>query len=427
MNTTMSATKACIFLCFIPISNAYNVGVSKIPFINKNALTSSSAINDDTTKIGSLTVPTVGTGTISWSSDSLFNIENDEIDELISSAYRINNNCLFDTAERYGSHWKTAFGMGYGETEKLLNKYINKATLTEDSRGNKDSKPIVATKFTPIPWRTTSQSVVDACMQSCYNLGVDQIDLYQIHMPDIVQPFRSFGKVETKDSIYWDGIIECYNQGLIKNVGVCNYGPTLIEKCQNALSKKGVPLVSNQVSYSLLDRQNGSQDTVDKCNELGIKVLAYYPFAMGLLTGKYSTTQNKKDDNDHSLTYSKKSNLELDDLQRYAYGDNGKTIPTDGIQPLLTTMTSIANRRNKTISQIALNYIISKGAIPIPGCRTSEQLKDNSGAMGWRLSETEIKALELEADKLGFEFNGAGFKRTQEKFVGYGVEKWSLD
>jgi len=421
-------TKACISLCFIPISNAYNVGVSKIPFINKNALTPSSAINDDTTKIGSLTVPTVGTGTISWSSDSLFNIENDEIDELISSAYRINNNCLFDTAERYGSHWKTAFGMGYGETEKLLNKYINKATLTEDSRGNKDSKPIVATKFTPIPWRTTSQSVVDACIQSCYNLGVDQIDLYQIHMPDIVQPFRSFGKVETKDSIYWDGIIECYNQGLIKNVGVCNYGPTLIEKCQNALAKKGVPLASNQVSYSLLDRQNGSQDTVDKCNELGIKVLAYYPFAMGLLTGKYSTIQNKKDDDiDHSLIYSKKSNLELDDLQRYAYGDNGKTIPTDGIQPLLTTMTSIANRRNKTVSQIALNYIISKGAIPIPGCRTSEQLEDNLGAMGWRLSETEIKALELEADKLGFGFNGAGFKRTQEKFVGYGVEKWSLD
>jgi len=246
---------------------------------------------------------------------------------------------------------------------------------------------------------------------------------------------RSFGKVETKDSIYWDGIIECYNQGLIKNVGVCNYGPSLVEKCQNALAKKGVPLVSNQISYSLLDRHNGSQETVDKCNELGIKVLAYYPFAMGLLTGKYSTTQNNNiessssnnDDKDHSLIYSKKTNLELEDLKRYAYGDNGKTVPTDGIQPLLTTMTSIANRRNKTISQVALNYVISKGAIPIPGCRTAKQLEDNIGAMGWRLSEIEIKALELEADKLGFYFNGAGFKRTQEKFVGYGVEKWSLD
>jgi len=434
MITIILTTKAYLFLCFIPVSNAYNVGVSKIPFFNKNALTSSKVISDDTTTIGSLTVPTVGTGTISWSSNSLLNIENDEIEELISAAYRMNNNCLFDTAERYGSHWKTAFGMGYGETEKLLNKYINEATLTE-SWGNNDKRPSVATKFTPIPWRTTSQSVVDACKKSCHNLGVDQIDLYQIHMPDIVQPFRSFGKVETKDSIYWDGIIECYNQGLIKNVGVCNYGPTLVEKCQNALAKKGVPLVSNQISYSLLDRHNGSQETVDKCNELGIKVLAYYPFAMGLLTGKYSTTQNNNiessssnnDDKDHSLIYSKKTNLELEDLKRYAYGDNGKTVPTDGIQPLLTTMTSIANRRNKTISQVALNYVISKGAIPIPGCRTAKQLEDNIGAMGWRLSEIEIKALELEADKLGFYFNGAGFKRTQEKFVGYGVEKWSLD
>jgi pyridoxine 4-dehydrogenase len=93
----------------------------------------------------------------------------------------------------------------------------------------------------------------------------------------------------------------------------------------------------------------------------------------------------------------------------------------------LSAMTAIAERRGKTIAQVALNYIMSKGAIPIPGCRTTSQLKDNLGAMGWRLSETEIAVLELEADKLGFGFDGAGFKRTSEKFVGYGIEKWSLD
>ena len=144
-------------------------------------------------------------------------------------------------------HQFIAFGMGYGETEKILNKYIKKALFEENSqlelRGNENKKPIVATKFTPIPWRRTAQSVVDACKQSCLNLGVDQIDLYQIHMPDskyaigtcyisilcylfltinmamiflnifaVVQPLRSFGKVETKDSVYWDGIVECYNQ-----------------------------------------------------------------------------------------------------------------------------------------------------------------------------------------------------------------------
>lgn len=396
----------------------------------------------DTTKIGSLTVPSVGTGTISWSSDSVFDIESKELEKVVSTAYK-NNAAFFDTAERYGSHWKTAFGIGYGETEQLASKYIKTAVRSEEEEtamtGMKINqvKPVVATKFTPIPWRTTARSVVDACEQSCRNLGVDQIDLYQVHMPDIVQPFRSFGKVESKDEIYWEGLAECYNRGLVKNVGVCNYGPTLVEQCQKYLATKGVPLASNQISFSLLGRHDGSQETLDKCNELGIKTLACYPFAMGLLTGKYTKAASSSHDTNgnsklilptelSSLSASKKTNSEMLDLERYAYGD-GLTIPQGGIQPLLITMASIAKKRNKTISQIALNYIISKGAIPIPGCRTSTQLEDNLGAMGWRLSKTEVKMLELEADKLGFGFDGAGFKRTSEKFVGYGVEKWTLD
>eukprot|EP00531_Pseudo-nitzschia_arenysensis_P010119 CAMPEP_0116122800 /NCGR_PEP_ID=MMETSP0329-20121206/4406_1 /TAXON_ID=697910 /ORGANISM="Pseudo-nitzschia arenysensis, Strain B593" /LENGTH=427 /DNA_ID=CAMNT_0003616669 /DNA_START=22 /DNA_END=1305 /DNA_ORIENTATION=+ len=375
----------------------------------------------DTTTIGSIKVPTVGVGTISWSSNSFFSTENQEVEEVVTEAYR-SNAAFFDTAERYGSHFKTAFGMGYGETERMTAQYLTDAEESESSI----VKPIVATKFTPIPWRTTVQSVVDACEESCKNLGVDQIDLYQIHMPDIVQPFRAFGKVENKDKIYWEGLVECYNRGLVKNVGVCNYGPTLVQECHQFLAERGVPLASNQISFSLLGRHNGSVETVEKCNKLGVKVLAYYPFAMGLLTGKYSKKLTDDDANDASLTGNKKTNLELADLERYAYGD-GETVPAGGIQPLLTTMTAIAEKRSKTLSQVALNYIISKGAIPIPGCRTVTQLNDNLGAMGWRLTSTEVKMLELEADKLGFGFDGAGFKRTNEKFVGYGIETWELN
>jgi len=421
--SSLSALTAVVICSIFSSSEAYT-GVNrtpmKNPFVKKRA-----SKTVDTTSIGSIIVPTVGTGTISWSSDKVFSTENEEVDDVVTEAYR-SNAAFFDTAERYGSHLKTAFGMGYGETERMTSKYIRNAELTE---GPTRVSPVVATKFTPVPWRTTVQSVVDACQQSCENLGVDQIDLYQIHMPDIVQPLRAFGKVETKDSIYWDGLAECYNRGLVKNVGVCNYGPTLLEQCHDALAKKGVPLASNQISFSLLGRHNGSQETMDKCNELGVKVLAYYPFAMGLLTGKYSnavTNEGNPDPNDTSLTQKKKTNLELADLERYAFGD-GESIPDGGIQPLLAAMDTIAKRRKKTLAQIALNYIISKGAIPIPGCRTVTQLKDNIGAMGWRLSPTEVKILELEADKLGFGFDGAGFKRTNEKFVGYGIEKWTLD
>ena len=207
-----------------------------------------------------------------------------------------------------------------------------------------------------------------------------------------------------------------------------NYGPTLLTRCQDVLSKRGVPLASNQIAYSLIGRHNGSQETVDKCAELGIQCLAYYPFAMGILTGKYSSDiiSPSSEDLSTSLITSKKTSFELNDLNTYAKGD-GRKVPIGGVNPLLRTMETIAKRRNKTIAQIALNYIICKGAIPIPGARSATQLRDNMGAMGWRLTDDEIAILEYESDKLGFGFDGAGFKRTSEKFVGYGVEKWKLD
>jgi len=407
------------------LSNAYvTVQPENRSLTKKSPVIAKKACTKDTTKIGSIDVPTVGTGTISWSSNSFFSLENEDLEDVVMSAYR-NNGAFFDTAERYGSHLKTALGLGYGETERLTQKLLQRA---REVQGEPLVKPVVASKFTPLPWRTTVESVVEACELSRQNLGVDQIDLYQIHMPDIVQPLRFMGKEKSKDSIYWDGLAECYHRGLVKNVGVCNYGPTLVAECQEALAKRGVPLASNQIAYSLLGRHNGAQETLDKCNELGIKVLAYYPFAMGLLTGKYSGSilGASEQFNDESLSGSKKTKLEMKDLERYANGD-GIAVPEGGITPLLITMSSIAEKRGKSIAQVALNYIVSKGAIPIPGCRTVSQLEDNLGAMGWRLSDTEIKMLELEADKLGVGFDGAGFKRTSEKFVGYGIEKWRLE
>ena len=164
---------------------------------------------------------------------------------------------------------------------------------------------------------------------------------------------------------------------------------------------------SNQIAYSLLNRKNGAQNTVNKCNELGVSVFAYFPFSMGLLTGKYSPgIQGKLNDTtiSNSLTTPKKTSLELRDLLHYANAEGG-------IQPLLKKMSEIAEKREKTLAQVALNYIISKGVIPIAGSRSVLQLQDNLGAMGWRLSPHEIEILESEADRLP-NFEGAGFKRT---------------
>jgi pyridoxine 4-dehydrogenase len=330
------------------------------------------------------------------------------------------------------------------------------------------SVAVVATKFTPSPWRNTVASVVAACEQSCKRLGVDQIDLYQLHMPDIVQPLRMFyppGRRKdysafSKDELYWQGLAECYHLGLVKNVGVCNYGPTLLRACHAALAQRQVPLASNQIAYSLIGRGNGAQETVDACHELGVTVLGYFPFCMGLLTDKYSVPaaaatagdmmqlqpHQQVGDEDTTKTTrklpllaetagsllsqrKKKTWLETRDLNRYAHGGaaGSTVVPAGGVEPLMRVMRAVALQRGKTVAQVALNYCICKGVIPIPGANTNRQVVDNIGAMGWRLSDEQVQLLETTADALGFEFEGAGFKRTSEKFVGYGVEKWRLD
>ena len=124
------------------------------------------------------------------------------------------------------------------------------------------------------------------------------------------------------------------------------------------------------------------------------------PSLQGLLTGKYSseylTPLHNEDDGENgamlaSLSASKNSSLELKDIRSYAVK----------IGPLVRTMEEIAREWRKTVAQVALNYVMCKGAIPIPGSNTVEQLRDNIGAMGWRLTSREVAQLESEADVLG--------------------------
>jgi pyridoxine 4-dehydrogenase len=110
----------------------------------------------------------------------VFTLGNEELEEVVELAYS-RNAAFFDTAERYGSHMKTAVGLGYGETERLTQMLVQQAKVVN---GPSKVEPVIASKFTPLPWRTSAESVVEACKQSCKNLGVNSIDLYQIHMPD---------------------------------------------------------------------------------------------------------------------------------------------------------------------------------------------------------------------------------------------------
>jgi len=266
----------------------------------------------DRTRIGTLDVPHMGVGTIAWSPDTPEDVE--RYGAVARTAIDSGLD-FFDTAERYGAKGTAlipaalaAVGLPVeqdylgGDTEQRL------ASWAPGSN--------VATKFAPTPWRGDAASVVDACRGSAERLGVEGVDLMQVHMPDIIQPFKAFGLEKRNEEAHWDGLAECYHSGLAKNVGVSNYGPTLLERAHEHLAKRGVPLASNQIHLNLLYRRQGSLAAVAKGNELGVKTLAYYPLAMGLLTGKLTGAQLRARD-------AEGKDLRARELLRYLEGGEG--------------------------------------------------------------------------------------------------------
>lgn len=337
----------------------------------ENAAADTSVGQADRVQLGTLSIPALGVGTLNW---PLSKEEGDpDSEEVVKTSLDLGVD-FFDTAEAYG----------FGRCEKLTRACLKKA-----ARGGQ-----VATKFGPVPWRGDADDLVRAAEASAERLGVSSIDLYQIHWPDIIQPLKILGLEERKDELYWEGLARCYQSGLVKNVGVSNYGPTMVQKAFDYLDSRGVPLASNQFNYSLLYRKQNSQATVDKCEELGVKVLAYFPLGMGLLTGKYDS--DNRPGGVKGFTMAK-------------YFDGGGSIPAGGVMPLVEKLREVAKRREKTPAQVALNWIICKGAVPIPGARTGQQAADNAQALGWRLGDAEVQELESAADSLGFEFSGGGF------------------
>jgi len=406
----------------------------------------------DRVLVGDLSIPNMGIGTIAWNVDTHEDFKRIEA----ITKYAIDNGLnFFDTAERYGAKGTdlipstlAAMGLPTGNTE-----YLGGDTESRLAQWVGGRRGYVATKFAPVPWRNTAADVADACRGSAERLGVNSVDLMQIHFPDIIQPFKRWplptwpnpsirqpvmnmsitryqqGLLDEdlpgNEKALWDGLVEVYLSGSAKNVGVSNYGPKLLRRCHAYLAKRGVPLASNQIHFNLLYRRQGSLATIEACKELNVQVLAYYPLAMGLLTGKLTqeSLRNRTDLRGQQLL----RYLEGGQADGFQFPNTAGTIPRPGLLPLLETLKEVAARLGKTPAQVSLNWIICKGAIPIPGASSIQQIEDNLGALGWRLKADDVAKLDRAADNLSWEFKGTAFQTADSKFVGYGFERWELD
>jgi len=129
----------------------------------KNPFDASSFGGSKTVQLGTLRVPKMGMGTLNWPLDK----KTDPTAAAALQACIDNGVTFFDTAEAYG----------FGRSEELLADCVAKS----------GSPVTLATKFAPVPWRQKPSDVVDAARASAARLGVESIDLYQIHFPDIIQ------------------------------------------------------------------------------------------------------------------------------------------------------------------------------------------------------------------------------------------------
>ncbi|MBW4499026.1 MAG: aldo/keto reductase [Scytonema hyalinum WJT4-NPBG1] len=290
-------------------------------------------------------------GTWAWGDKLFWNYGNnygaDQLQAAFTAALEVGVT-FFDTAEIYG----------FGLSEEFLGQFLKKT----------DKQVQIATKYGPVPWRFLGQSVADALTDSLKRLQLERVALYQVHWP-----FTFFMSQETLMNALADEV----KRGRIEAVGVSNYSAQQMREAHQILAARGVPLAVNQVRYSLLTRQIESNGILETARELGVTILAYSPLAQGLLTGKYTadSANTPKDGRRIDSRFSKEG------LQK--------------LEPVISLLRQLGDKHDRTPAQVALRWLIDQGnIIPIAGAKTAEQVKQNAGALGWRLGDDEIKQLD---------------------------------
>lgn len=203
--------------------------------------------------------------------------------------------------------------------------------------------------------------VEQRAVASAERLGVQRLDLYQVHQPNPV----------IRDTSTMPGMRALQDVGLVDQVGVSNYSLDRWLAAQDAL---GRPVLSNQVQYSLAHR-GPEDDLLPYAAEHDRLVIAYSPLAQGLLSGRYSA------DNPPSGRVRRINPLFLpENLERAA--------------PLLATLREVADAHDVTMSQAALAYVVHHPrVVAIPGASSEAQVEANAAAGDVVLADDEAAAL----------------------------------
>jgi aryl-alcohol dehydrogenase-like predicted oxidoreductase len=307
---------------------------------------------DNYTLAGSeVSIPLLGVGTWAWGDRSTWGMGGYDGALTMSSiaeAWDASIDAgvtLFDTAEIYGG----------GESERIIGQM-----RTHDPA--RAARVVLATKFMPSPWKLNVRgALLRSLRASLGRLGVPAVDLYQIHGPVSLRSHAALA----------DALANAHQGGLVKAVGVSNYSVKETRSIAAELDKRGMRLATNQIEFSLLRRVPETGGLLAGCAELGVVPLAYSPIGQGRLTGKYSTGNpplGKRNFSNH---------------------------PMEIVDAVVKELRTIGEKHGgKTPSQVALNWVIAKGAVPIPGAKSGAQARENAGALGWTMDADDVALLD---------------------------------
>ncbi|MGB3682418.1 MAG: aldo/keto reductase [Rubrobacteraceae bacterium] len=300
-----------------------------------------------------LNVAPLGVGAWAWGSGQLWGYGKEYDRNDVGEAFRASladGVTLIDTAEMYGN----------GASERIIGELLRE--------GGFEETPVIATKFAPLPYRFSAKSLLDAVDKSLKRLGIETIDLYQIHFPSPILRINSL----------MDALAETVKAGKVRRVGVSNYGVEQMKRAHARLATHGIPLASNQVEYSLFRRAPETNGVLEASRDLGVTLIAYSPIAQGLLTGKYGPTGARPAG-----------------LVRRA----GRTFGEQNlkkIEPVVNILREIGEAHDKQPAQVALNWLITqRNVVPIPGAKNERQARQNAGALGWEMTDDEAEKLDL--------------------------------